>query len=97
MLGPLTEPVSNLDHHHLKTEVDELPQCCGLKAHRRWIKLKNNNVSPHREISGSHASKMCVFWHVAPCCLVETDRRFRGTYCIHDDDDDHVDGVRLHL
>jgi hypothetical protein len=28
--------------------------------------------------------KMAVFWDIAPCSLVHTDRRFRGTYCFHD-------------
>jgi hypothetical protein len=27
--------------------------------------------------------KMTVFWDVAPCSLVETDRHFRGTNCLH--------------
>jgi hypothetical protein len=27
--------------------------------------------------------KITVFWDVAACCLVETDRRFRGVYCLH--------------
>jgi hypothetical protein len=25
--------------------------------------------------------KMAVFWDVAPCSLVDSDRRFRGDYC----------------
>jgi hypothetical protein len=24
---------------------------------------------------------MTAYW--SPCCLVEVDRRFRGTYCLH--------------
>jgi hypothetical protein len=27
--------------------------------------------------------KMAVFWDIAPCSLVDTDRRFRGAYCLH--------------
>jgi hypothetical protein len=27
--------------------------------------------------------KMTVFWDVAPCSVVEIDRRFRGAYCLH--------------
>jgi hypothetical protein len=27
--------------------------------------------------------KMTVFWNVAPCSLVEIDRRFRGAYYLH--------------
>jgi hypothetical protein len=45
-------------------------------------------VLSHRlccEISGSHVYKykMTVVWDVARCSLVETDRRFRGAYCLH--------------
>jgi hypothetical protein len=27
--------------------------------------------------------KMTVLWNIAPCGLVEIDRRFRGAYCLH--------------
>jgi hypothetical protein len=27
-------------------------------------------------------AKMTVFWDVAPCSLVQIDRRFRGAYCL---------------
>jgi hypothetical protein len=27
--------------------------------------------------------KIAVFWHVAPCNLVDTDQYFRGAYCQH--------------
>jgi hypothetical protein len=30
---------------------------------------------------------MTVFWDVAPCSLVEIDRRFSGAYCLHHQDD----------
>jgi hypothetical protein len=26
---------------------------------------------------------MAVFWDVAPCSLIDTDRTFRGAYCLH--------------
>jgi hypothetical protein len=26
---------------------------------------------------------MTAFWDIAPCSLVEVDRRFRGAYCLH--------------
>jgi hypothetical protein len=32
--------------------------------------------------------KMTVFWDVAPCSLLEIDRRFRGACCLHDRCDD---------
>jgi hypothetical protein len=34
--------------------------------------------------------KMTVFWDVAPCSLVETDRRFRGVYRLHHQGDKHL-------
>jgi hypothetical protein len=33
--------------------------------------------------TGIFGLKMTVFWDDVPCCLVEIDRRFRGTYCFH--------------
>jgi hypothetical protein len=27
--------------------------------------------------------KMTVFWDVAPCSMVDTDRRFRVAYCVN--------------
>jgi hypothetical protein len=27
--------------------------------------------------------KMAVFWDAVPCSLIETDRRFRHSYCLH--------------
>jgi hypothetical protein len=32
---------------------------------------------------------MAVSWDVARCGLVDTDRRFRGAYCLHYQGDDH--------
>jgi hypothetical protein len=30
------------------------------------------------------STKMRAFWNIAPCSLVEVDRRFRGAYCLVD-------------
>jgi hypothetical protein len=32
--------------------------------------------------------KMVVFWDDSPCSLVEIDQRFRGSYCLHHQDDE---------
>jgi hypothetical protein len=29
-----------------------------------------------------------VLWSIAPCCLVDTGRSFRGSYCLHHSPDD---------
>jgi hypothetical protein len=34
--------------------------------------------------------KMAVFWDVAPCSLVDNDRRFRGAYCQYHHLDDRM-------
>jgi hypothetical protein len=31
--------------------------------------------------------KMIFSWGIAPCNLLEVNRRFRGTYCLHHQDD----------
>jgi hypothetical protein len=41
--------------------------------------------SLHAEISGSHGGEY-EQWNVAPCSLVEVDRRFIGAYCLHHQD-----------
>jgi hypothetical protein len=33
---------------------------------------------------------MAIFWEVAPCILVETDRHFRGAYCLHHQDYEYL-------
>jgi hypothetical protein len=32
------------------------------------------------QVVTSASMKMTVFWDIAPCSLVEVDRRFRGVY-----------------
>jgi hypothetical protein len=42
--------------------------------------------------------KMTVFWDTAHCSLVELDRRFRCSYCLQHQDDDHSDdGGSMHI
>jgi hypothetical protein len=39
--------------------------------------------------------KMTAYWVIAPCSLVEVDRRFRSVYCLSHGDDRSV-STRLH-
>jgi hypothetical protein len=32
-------------------------------------------------------TKIDVFWYIAPCGLVDTDQRYRGVYCLHQQGD----------
>jgi hypothetical protein len=42
------------------------------------------NITKMRfEILTVTSMKMAVFWDVAPCSLIDIDRRFRGAYCHH--------------
>jgi hypothetical protein len=36
---------------------------------------------------------MITFWDIAPCSVVEVDRRFRGVYCLHDQGDEYIIAV----
>jgi hypothetical protein len=36
--------------------------------------------------------KMIVFWDVVPCSLVEVNRRYTGTYCLHHEGDHDDEG-----
>jgi hypothetical protein len=38
---------------------------------------------------------MTVFWDVAPCSLVDIDRRFRGTYCLYHQGDELETGSHV--
>jgi hypothetical protein len=40
--------------------------------------------------------KMAVFCDIAPCNLVETDRRFRGAYCLHHPFETSVGYCKIH-
>jgi hypothetical protein len=38
---------------------------------------------------------MTAFWNIVPCSLVEVDRRFRGAYCFHhQENDEHTTHLR---
>jgi hypothetical protein len=41
--------------------------------------------------------QITAFWDIAPCSLVEVDRRFRGAYGLYDQVSDHYpdDGVSI--
>jgi hypothetical protein len=39
--------------------------------------------------------KMTVFWHAAPCILVQVNRSFRGVYCLHHQGDEENVGKFL--
>jgi hypothetical protein len=40
---------------------------------------------------------MAVFWDVAPCSMMEIDRRFRGAYCLHHLDDESYQTGRRNI
>jgi succinate dehydrogenase/fumarate reductase cytochrome b subunit len=65
-------------------------------AHFLWVtKIHYANTLQFLSIQVLTAAcmKMTVFWDVAPCSLVETDKRFRGACCLHH----QVNGGRKHL
>jgi hypothetical protein len=35
------------------------------------------------QVLAAASMNMAVFWDVAPCSLVESDRRFRDAYCLY--------------
>jgi hypothetical protein len=42
------------------------------------------------EVLTETSMKKAVFWDVAPCCLVHTDVRFEGAYCLHHQSDEFI-------
>jgi hypothetical protein len=48
----------------------------------------DNDSSIEYIFSGKVVLKTAVIWDVAPCSLVDSDRRFRDTYCLYQEDDE---------
>jgi hypothetical protein len=38
---------------------------------------------------------MTIFWDIAPCSLVETNWRFRGTYCLHHQNVEMMEAISI--
>jgi hypothetical protein len=57
--------------------------------HTTGTLLEHHPASKQLQTEGTPAPKLTItlkmtaFWDVAPCSLVEVDRRFRCTYCLH--------------
>jgi hypothetical protein len=67
-----------------------LALCLGIKAVERQCET-------FRTYQTKRSMKMAVVWNVAPCSLVEIDRRFRGAYCPHHQGDRPDDEGSEHL
>jgi hypothetical protein len=61
-----------------RTEVDAAR---GLMPHA--LHERSGFVKAIMKNGDSRYLKMTAFWEIAPCSLVEVDRRFRGAYCLH--------------
>jgi hypothetical protein len=50
-----------------------------------WNKFKiaNNNKQVRYQVLTAASKKMTAFWNIAPCSLVDVNRRFRDAYCLH--------------
>jgi hypothetical protein len=51
---------------------------------------KSNRKVGTLQIFRAVSMKITAFCHIAPCNLVEVDRRFRGAYCLHNQGDDSL-------
>jgi hypothetical protein len=56
--------------------------------HNASIRKKLSPCSVGFEVLMAASMKMAVFWVVAPCSLVEVNRRFRDACCLHHQGDD---------
>jgi hypothetical protein len=52
--------------------------------------MGENKLKARFQVLTAKCMKMTVFWDVVPCSLLEIDRRFRGAYCLHHQDDSHL-------
>jgi hypothetical protein len=48
--------------------------------------LMSFNLCSWNKIIKNIKIKMSAFWDIVPCSLVEVDWRFRGAYCVHNQD-----------
>jgi hypothetical protein len=55
----------------------------GINTEGQKETLKKNERKARETERKKENIKMTVFWDVAQCSLVETDRRFGGAYCLH--------------
>jgi hypothetical protein len=80
----------------------ELPAVCPSDGRGAWIRSFGKNLVEqrvvvtltHRKVQTKvrehyRSVKFTVFFDVAPCSRVEVDRLFRGSYCLHHQDDDY--------
>jgi hypothetical protein len=51
-----------------------------LRRKRLWCMVTPSEMSL---VLAATRMKTVVFWNIAPCSLIHTDRRFRGTFCHH--------------
>jgi hypothetical protein len=56
---------------------------CSMISNTACRILSKNNHTMRFQVLTATRIKTTVFWDVAPCSLVETDRRFRGAFCLH--------------
>jgi hypothetical protein len=64
---------------HFRFRCKEVWYVCCLK--KRRVQTSKNFL--RFQVLTSTSMNVAVFWDVAPRSLVETERRFRGTYCFH--------------
>jgi hypothetical protein len=48
------------------------------------------------QVLSAPSMKVTVFWDVVPCCLIQTDRRFGGVYCLHHQGDARKERINIY-
>jgi hypothetical protein len=68
--------------------------CSRDRGHQDAPVPARTNMCARFQVLTAAGMKMAVSWVVAPCCLVEVYRRFRGACCLYhqhyDPDDSHL-------
>jgi len=64
--------------------------CEVLKPNVCWLRSNDSNREHFMifQVLTAASMNMTAFCNIAPCSLVEVDRRFRGYYCLHHQGDD---------
>jgi hypothetical protein len=54
----------------------------GYQLFKNYCSMEPVDTRLDLQVLTSKSMKVAVFWDVVPCGLVDTDRRFRGVYCL---------------
>jgi hypothetical protein len=74
--------LGSMKHDRIKM-AQHISQHCKLAQNKLQLTKNELQLLVRSQGPTVPSMKMTVFWNVAPCSVVNIDRRFRGAYCFH--------------